>query len=397
MGFHGPHRSRLATRAGVLSLLLLFFAQPAAGQEDSGGKRKWLFALAGAVLIGVPAALADEQEDTFCGSKECMVGAGAAAGATVGFLIGRELDSRAGRESDLGPRLRVATRPVQLELTPESVTAFDGGAVVVGREGLAVVGPGEGVTSLGGEMRGLRTAEAFPGHGALLASTAGGLFAFPLTGTAIQGRQVESEGAALLEAIGADDVLVARGGIWRRLRLGGQGSGVTLSEDARQEVGAAAAAEHSSSSGVIWSLSGTRLVARSAGQLSEVGAVALPAAGRTLSLDDGRVLVSAGAEGLVLVDVATPEEPRLLARMGGLGFVHDAALVGETAYVAAGPRGLLLVDISDPAQPRVSGVARDLGFVADLARDGSGPLYALDREGRTLHVVELRAPTPGSQ
>ncbi|HUH11630.1 MAG TPA: hypothetical protein VMK65_00915 [Longimicrobiales bacterium] len=377
-------------------LALLVLGAPAQLDAQQGW-RKWVFAAAGAVLIGAPASIAEEQDDMFCGTRPCMISAGAALGATVGFLLGRELDAKQSREDAVGPRLRLDARAVQLEFAPTGLALHDGGAVAIGTQGLARVDLGGGLHPLGGDIRGVTAVAAFPDRGALLAATPAGIFAFQLDGGG-EGRQLLPHSAGVLAALGPAALLLGRGPVWQRLRLSGQGAGVTLEEVASVEAGegVAVAAAHAAYAGTVWTLTGTRLTARTETSLAELGTLTLPARGRSLSLDGGRALIAAGGDGLFLADVSRPEAPRLIAQLRGVDFAFDAVLVGDQAYVAAGGLGLLVVDITDPVQPQITGVARELGFVADVERGSDGRLWALDREGARVHVVEPRPGSPGS-
>lgn len=384
----------------MIALLLLGPTASAVNAQEESGWRKWVFALAGAIVIGVPAAISEEQDDTFCGSRACMVTAGAALGATVGFLIGRELDQKSAREEAVGPRVRFDTDPIPLDLRPEGLALYEDGVVVVGAEGLALVDRAQTVRPLAGRLRGTRAVAAFPAHDALIAATPAGIFAFTLSAPEEgSGRQLETEPADVLEALGRSSLLIARGSAWRRLRLTGRAGETALSAEAEaraEDQGRPIAAEHASFAGVVWTLSGDRLVARTEAGLAQVGELRLPAEGRSISLDGGRALIAGGGAGLFLVDASRPEEPRLMAQIRGVDFAFDAALHGATAYVAGGGLGLVTLDVTDPLSPRITGVARELGFVADVEKDASGRLWVLDREGARLHVVELRPRSLGS-
>jgi len=177
----------------------------------------------------------------------------------------------------------------------------------------------------------------------------------------------------------------------RRLRLSGHGALPELTEEARLESdGLSTAFAYAPQTGILWAVSGDRVVARTT-QLEEIGSVALPAIGRTISLSGGRALVAAGTAGLFLLDVQQPSAPRVLAQVRGIGFAFDAVLDGDTAYVAGGRAGLLVLDVTDPTAPRVVGAASNLGFVSSVALAPDGQVYVTDREGARLFVVQPRA------
>ncbi|MBI4546023.1 MAG: hypothetical protein HY703_12555 [Gemmatimonadetes bacterium] len=369
-----------------------------AEQSEATAYRRWVLALVGAAVATVPALLTKEKEDArgACQSKACLTALAATMGASAGFLIGRERDQAAARRNAGGPTLKLETRAVELDLLPERLTAYQGGAVVVGREGMAAVQQDGRINRLAGDMRGVQAAAGLPAHDALLAATASGVFSFPLRDRA-PGRLVLQQGGAALEPMGADQVALGGGALLRRLKLTGQGAMLQLEEEARAaSPGAFTALAYSPFAGVLWNLSHDRLVARSAAGFEEVGSVTLPAGGRSLSLSGGRALVAAGSQGVFLLDISQPDAPRIMSQVQGLRFAFDAVLEGDRAYVALGRQGLLVIDVSDVAHPRTIGVARNLGFVSEVDLAGAGKVYALDREGGRLFTVDTGAAAAAS-
>jgi len=387
-----------AWRAPLVALLVvvtvLLPAAEAVAQESGGPRnyRRWLYAATGAVIGFVPAALSRPSggETGPCVSRGCLMSVATIAGATVGFMIGRERDEAAAAKYVAGPSARLQRESVDLRLLPERVESFDGGAVVVGREGLVAVGADRVPRSRGGQLRGITSAVAVPAHDALLASTMSGLFSFGLRGDLPDGRLILNEPGNALAVVGASHVVMGSGPLLRRLRLSGQGSRIELAEEARADATGTVVTDlaYASYAGVLWMLARDRLMAWSASGLEELGNVRLPATGRSISLSGDRALVAAGSEGLVLVDIERPEAPRVVAHVRGIRFAHDAVLVGKTAYVAVGNGGVLILDLEDPASPRTVGVVRDIGFASGLARGAGDEIYVVDREGQRLYVVQ---------
>ena len=369
---------------------------PATGGSDLSGHRRFLFSALGATIALVPALLMSRQQQEergVCTSRTCIVSVGAVMGASAGFLIGRDLDRSAARRNAAGPSIRFPARRVELELVPEEVAAYEGGAIVIGREGIAMVGEDQSVRRRGGAIRGVSDVVALPGRNAVLAATASGIYSFDLSGSE-EGRVVLREGGATLEAIAEDEVIAGAPDLVRRLRLSGRGTLLELAEEARaQDGGFSTALAFAPQAGIVWVLGPDRLVARTT-QLQEVGSVTLPAIGRSLSVSGSRALVAAGGDGMFVVDVGQPSAPRLLGQVQGIGFAFDAVLKGDLAFVASGRNGLLVVDVSDPAAPRVLGAERNLGFVSSLALAPDGRIYVADREGGRLFLVE---PTMSGQ
>ncbi|HEX7090960.1 MAG TPA: hypothetical protein VF192_12540 [Longimicrobiales bacterium] len=373
-------------------------SQPVDEMPSVRGQRRFLFAALGMAIGVIPTLIISGRSNDrgVCSSRSCTIALGAAMGGAAGFLIGRDLDRSAAAREARGPTLHFPVHPIELDLTPEAVDAYEGGAIVVGREGIATVGQDRTVRRRGGAIRGVSAVAALPAHDAVLAVTGTGVYSFDLSGSQEAGRVVLPEGGATLQPIAADQVVLGGADLVRRLRLSGRGSLLTLAEESRAPAtGLSTALAYAPRAGILWALAGDRLVARTT-ELREVGSVVLPAAGRSLSVSGGRAIVAAGSNGLFMVDIREPASPRVLGQLRGIGFAFDAVLKGDTAYIAGGREGLLVVDVADPEAPRVLGAARDLGFVGSVALAPDGRLYATDREGERLFLVELRTGESGS-
>lgn len=388
---------RLPLVALLAVVMALLPAAEAAAQEAAGPRayRRWLFAAVGATIGAVPALLSRPSgtESGVCVSRSCLASVATVAGATIGFMIGRERDAAAALKYVSGPSARLHRESVDLRLLPEDVAVFDGGAVVIGREGIAAVGTDRVPRQRGGQLRGVASAVAVPAHDALLATTTSGLFSFALRGEQPDGRIVMNEPGGALEVVGASHVVMGSGPLLRRLRLSGQGPRIEVTEEARADAAGTVVTDlaYASYGGVLWTLARERLMARSASGLEELGSVRLPATGRSISLSGDRAVVAAGTEGLVLVDIERPEAPRVVAHIRGIQFAHDAVLMDRTAYVAVGRGGVLILDLEDPSRPRTVGVVRDIGFASGLARGATDEIYVVDREGQRLFVVQTGA------
>ena len=221
--------------------------------------RRWAFAAIGAVVGVVPALLAEDrgEEGGTCVSRACQVAVAGAMGTTVGFLIGRERDQAAALRRAAGPTLRLRSQAVALDLVPEALSAFGGHAVVVGREGLAAVGPDRVARPRAAGVRGIAGAAALPAHDALLAATAAGLFAFPLGGADAAGRMVLNDASGVVEPLAPDQVLFGTSELLRRLRLTGRGPAIDVREEARtRATGPSNDAALAPAQGVVWVLAG---------------------------------------------------------------------------------------------------------------------------------------------
>ena len=61
--------------------------------------------------------------------------------------------------------------------------------------------------------------------------------------------------------------------------------------------------------------------------------------------------LATGSEGLIILDVTTPAEPRLLGTYDTPGSAFDVKVEDNYAYVGEGGYGFIILDISDPTQP----------------------------------------------
>lgn len=71
--------------------------------------------------------------------------------------------------------------------------------------------------------------------------------------------------------------------------------------------------------------------------------------------DGDRVFVACRINGLAMLDLTDPADPRAEFTMQTPGWAEDLAAEGDTLYVADRARGLLVLDISDPANPEMLG------------------------------------------
>ncbi len=109
----------------------------------------------------------------------------------------------------------------------------------------------------------------------------------------------------------------------------------------------------------------------------------------------------ADRNGLAVVDVTAPQTPRLVARAGG--FAGGSVYVARTyAYLAAGAKGVAIVDVERPEHPVVEQLFDAGGKLSDVrdVKVGStnASLFAYVANGRNgLAVLQLTSPdtTPG--
>ena len=106
-------------------------------------------------------------------------------------------------------------------------------------------------------------------------------------------------------------------------------------------------------------------------------------------------------DGLKVLDVTIPSEPRLTAMLP-LEHSHNLYVARTYAYVAGGSSGLIIVDVKDPTSPRIDQVYNAHGQINDLQDVKLGITYTSEfaylADGKNgLRVVQLTSPkTPGS-
>jgi hypothetical protein len=112
-------------------------------------------------------------------------------------------------------------------------------------------------------------------------------------------------------------------------------------------------------------------------------------------------------EGVKVIDVTNPAAARPVEgekAVVPIKEAHNLYLVRTYAYVAAGKDGLVIIDIERPEEPKFVEAYNSKGKIVD-ARDVKVGMtnvslfaYVADGEGRALHVIQLTSPekTPGN-
>lgn len=106
-------------------------------------------------------------------------------------------------------------------------------------------------------------------------------------------------------------------------------------------------------------------------------------------IQNGIAYLAAGEQGLMLIDVKTPNNPKLLKQLDTLGYVYDVAIVGKTAFLASENDGLKIVDVSTPTEPKILTTFTD--SIANLQNIAVAKniAYLADWENG-LHIVDVR-------
>ena len=94
--------------------------------------------------------------------------------------------------------------------------------------------------------------------------------------------------------------------------------------------------------------------------------------------------LSAGANGLVIVDIGDPANPKILSRVNTVGCVYDIDVNGNTAYLALGDKGVLTVDVTDPEHPTVTDGMESYG--GNVVWSVLGNNYSAVAGGNSLQV-----------
>ncbi len=104
----------------------------------------------------------------------------------------------------------------------------------------------------------------------------------------------------------------------------------------------------------------------------------------------GRAYVGNDRDGLRILDVSDPAQPRLISTVATTNQVFEADVVGNHAYVADGDGGLKIVDVQDPVHPVVVGQLPTGTAIA--VRVAGSHVYVSDFSGKKVHVVNIADP-----
>ncbi len=97
-----------------------------------------------------------------------------------------------------------------------------------------------------------------------------------------------------------------------------------------------------------------------------------------------------GGAGIVVVDIARPQEPQLVGTLDTAGPANDVLMIEDRALVAAGSGGLLVLDLRDPRRPAIARVIDTPGEALGVASNGRLACVA-DGELGGLRIIDLRS------
>jgi len=104
------------------------------------------------------------------------------------------------------------------------------------------------------------------------------------------------------------------------------------------------------------------------------------------------VFVTSLAGQLSTVNVADPQQPKVLGTVSTGGVARGLAVNGQMAYVAAGSAGLVVVDASDLTNPRVAGKAETRGTAIRVDYSMGHAVVAAWNDARVYDVTKPAAP-----
>jgi len=379
------------TRAAIL-LVVLAAGYPPAPHLAAQGRvpRKWLFAGVGVGLgVGITAAYSAGNFGTnigWCTSPQCVGIVSSVGFGVIGYLIGREVDQHYALRYRAAPPLSLRghsralrTRATTLSLDRTLLAAH-------GDDGVELIAASPSLTYLGQRGHGLRDVTGTALNDAnqhLLVGTTTGLYLYALSGEAPGTRVLSGEMAAV--APHGNRLAVATASA---LRVGTVGADSVVWREDSTTAAERVTALRWQGDDLLWVLTESALWAYAVGadDLMLLGRVDLRGSLRRLAVRDTLAAIAAGAEGVYLVHIGDPAQPREVASWSEPRYVYDVALWRDYVAAAAGPEGLYLL------QPTVAGLMpigleRDAGFVSSLAPTLEA-LYALDRSGGVIRRLE---------
>jgi hypothetical protein len=118
---------------------------------------------------------------------------------------------------------------------------------------------------------------------------------------------------------------------------------------------------------------------------------------RAVAVDGQLAYVANGAAGLLVADLADPENPTVKTRHdpGASDMARGLVLSGTTLYLCMGEAGLLILDVSDPASPEHIG-SHDPGRALNRVAVQGDRLYAANDDAGLL-VLDVSDPSHPTQ
>jgi hypothetical protein len=381
-------RSALVGALGAVTLASA--APPTDAQPERRGQRaprRVLLALIGTgagAAVGTSYSLTrGKAQSGTCGSSRCVLLVTTAAGAMLGYMIGREVDELHAVRYRGGAPLSPRVVSVPLPGEPGVLAARGDLVAVGGTAGVQLFRSGAGLQTEARRAAGVRGILALDlgDVGALALGSLSGLYLYPPRagpGTLLREGEIGATAAA------ADRVYFAVGS---RIEV------APLSADtARSWPGVHATAPvgdlaYDAARDILWAVTDSALVGfRPAGDsLQPLARMPVAPGARRVAADGALLAVAFGDAGVRLIDVSDAAAPRERWSWTGARFSYDVSLGGDRLFVAAGPEGVYVLDAGGSA-PRVIGIARELGFAAALASRGAFT-FIIDRRANMLRRI----------
>jgi hypothetical protein len=102
------------------------------------------------------------------------------------------------------------------------------------------------------------------------------------------------------------------------------------------------------------------------------------------------VLVASGTDGVQVVPL---DGSQVISQTRTTHYAARLAVTGQRALVADTQGGLRIIDLAQPDQPRLLAALEDIGTIVDVVVDGSFAYLADDRHGSGVVVVDVSLPT----
>jgi hypothetical protein len=385
------HRCLLA--ALCAGLLLATIAPPMRAQDTAAPPhrtpRRKILAIVGGIAGGLLGfgitRTASGGSKGGCAGIPCLVIGSTAAGAALGYLIGRDYDrTYMERYRGVAP-LHISSTAADLEGEPVALAVADSTVAVAGSAGVLFFGSTAGdlrdEARRAGGLRGISVVALAPHTEWLAVGSPVGLYLFP---------PHTGPGALMREGdVGA----VTATSTMAYAAMGDRLVAVPLSSDTAQgwtshPLGSPARdLAVDSARALLWAVTDRDLASYriSGDSLTRLGAAPLGAAGRRLALANDTIAVALGEQGVRLFDVTDPAAPRPLMSWSVAHFVYDVSIDRGRIFAAAGPEGVYVLVVRAGALHSL-GLARSLGFASALASQG-GYTYILDRRTNSLRRI----------
>jgi hypothetical protein len=123
----------------------------------------------------------------------------------------------------------------------------------------------------------------------------------------------------------------------------------------------------------------------------QIGGLLLHVTIHAVALEGSYAYLAAGSRGLLLVDVADPNEPKVLQRFDTPGKARDVLVREGMVFLADGREGLRVINVSNPERPLEAAWIPTRQEVRSLAIEGDRLAVAEDRAG--VRLFDVRHPS----